>query len=271
MTGTTITTGLGMGLDLPCERLKLRNASASTTALKGECWTFDLTAGGTDTLPLHRTLRDIHFGTAQALSEPGDRLDPYASARELVASVPRQAYPHVIAAENVAAGSRGWFWLKHPDIQVKTGRNNAGSQVISRGLPLVVDYFNGTTAARRRLIWASATGDVPLFSRYVGWSNQDADNQTQLLTWGFGGSGTFLVGDTVTGGTSAATGTITRVVNGAAGNMDVTLLTTTLFVNNDALANGGDVTINNVIRGDIDDDRTIFARFDGEGQGLISM
>lgn len=267
MTGTSITTSLGLGTTIPCERIKLRNASTST-ALVGECWTLDLTAGGASTLPLHRSLRDIHFGTTtQALSEPGSQFGPYASARELVASVPRQTYPHLIAAENVAPARRGYFWLKHPDIPVKVGRNPSLSHVIATGLPLVPDY---NSVADRRLIWYSAAADIPTVTRHVGWSNQDGDNNTQRLIWAAGGSGTFLVGDTVTGGTSGATGLITRVVNGAAGDMDVTLLTATIFVAGDALSNGGAVTGGNVTLGDVDDNRVVFARFDGENLGLIA-
>jgi hypothetical protein len=271
MTGTTHSTSVGLGLPQTRERIKLRNAAATATALKGECWTLDMTAGGTSTLPLHRSLRNIFFDTAQATAEPTVQFQPYASAREQVGSVPRQSYPHVIADENIAPGRRGWFWLKHPDIQVKVGRNPSLSHVVSTGLPLVPDF---NSVGDRRLIWASALADIPTFARFCGWSNQDADNETQRLIWETNWNLTdFIVGETVTGGTSGATGAITRVVNANPGDMDVTLLTSTVFVANDALTapSGGGVTINDVTIGDVDDNRTIFARFDGEGLGAIAM
>ena len=181
--GLQQSTIFGLGYRLPPTKLKARVPSdLPADVVRGEVYTFDILLEQEGTLGLY----------ADPPGQPNTRTDPYSSVRHVVGpSVPRAFYPAAVAAENIARGRIGTFFLTHHDIDVMIG-TTAGSVTAIVGDTLIVGNLSADNAV---IILNGNTSVINSgWARVVGTANQAGTGAGTLIRASFDGYHLGMVG-----------------------------------------------------------------------------
>ncbi len=113
-------TSIGVGWSVERQGVRMRNGTGAA-----------ITAGDLCTPDMLQLADDTVLGVPQ-----GDSFHRWSTAENLANSVPRTMYPLIVAAENIALGRRGNFWLSHPEVFMA-----AAAAVDAGGLMLIGNHL----------------------------------------------------------------------------------------------------------------------------------